>query len=138
MSTCLSLPRVSGKPKSIHPSDTQAAYCLPHFDHISHWRQAEVWKTIAQKFGGLVEAQFKFWWHLRSSFGGIKFWWHTIKFGGIVRSSLVASTQFWWLSSDKFGGQCVCVWYQFNYRHKNHPKKYQWWSCHASLVVNGQ
>ena len=57
-----------------------------------------------------MEAQFKFWWHLRSSFGGIKFWWHLrSSFGGIVRSSLVASTQFWWLSSDKFGGQCVCV-----------------------------
>ena len=42
--------------------------------------------------GGLVEAQFKFWWHLRSSFGGIvrsSFGGIYASFGGFLRTSLV-------------------------------------------------
>ena len=138
MSTCLSLPRVSGKPKSIHPSDTQAAYCLHtltishtgdklKFGRQSHRSLVALWKH-SSSFGGIYSQVL-----VASSFGGIygqvlvalygQVWWHLRSFGGFLRTSLVVS---------------VCVWYQFNYRHKNHPKKYQWWSCHASLVVNGQ
>ena len=86
-----------------------------------------LWKH-SSSFGGIYGQVL-----VASSFGGIygqvlvalygQVWWHLRSFGGFLRTSLVVS---------------VCVWYQFNYRHKNHPKKYQWWSCHASLVVNGQ
>ena len=88
-------------------------------DKLKFGRQI-AWKCVAlwKHSSSLVAFTVKFWWHCT-----VKFWWHLRKF--------------WWLSSDKFGGHSVCVWwwYQSNYRHKNHPKKYQWWSCHASLVV---
>ena len=82
-STCLSLPQDSGKHNSIQPSDTWAAYCLPHFDHISHWRQVEAWKTHCMELVAL-------WKHISSlvaceQFGdsAVKFWWHWSFYGQV-------------------------------------------------------